>query len=574
MKIRLLSLTALILALTALSCGKDDLVASKYQNGSSSSSGNNNGNNNGNDNGTTTPEDPVVDYDKYSLGDLAGRLGIKLGAAFTYWEYRNNPNVSDILTREFKAATFGNEMKHDAIVRADGSMNFNTADQMAQWTKDAGAELFGHVLGWHSQQQTNYLNAIINQASAGENPINPQAIDGGIDFESFTAGSSAQLLESGLFTQINGSSYVSVTSDQAHSGSLSLKMDNSGGQATNSWDIQVITKAFPVTAGKTYRIAWYGKASREANFQIDLRGDGDTQYKSTEWGHFSKPGTNWTYQYLDYTVQSGTELSIAFYGASEAVAYFIDDIQVFPADAAPASGVSAAVAEAIDNAFKTYVYGMVEHFDVYAWDVVNETFSDGTNGAFRTQQTTQNGFVWGAYYPSTKDWVDKAFEYATDACAKYGKNPVLYINDYNLETDPGKRRALCNYAKNNPKVTGVASQMHLDISTPDLKGKIEASLKDLAATGKMVRIAELDLKNNSEKDQADIFVYIFQKYLEIVPPAQRGGITFWGINDKDSWVEESNHPLLWKGANYQAKEAYYALWMFLCEANGLSPYKE
>ena len=582
MKLCTLKLLSCAILIAAVSC-TDDLVPDNYNkpgtnhnsgNNSGNNSGTNTGDNTGDNTGTDTPANPVIDYTKYALGDLAAQQGIKLGAAFTYWEYRNNSKVAEILTREFKAVTFGNEMKHDAIVQQDGRMVFTTADQMAQWTKDAGAELFGHVLGWHSQQQTKYLNALISQASAGENPINPQAIDGGIDFESFSAGSSAQLLESGLFTQINGSSYVSVTSDQAHSGSLSLKMDNSGGQATNSWDIQVITKAFPVTAGKTYRIAWYGKASKEANFQIDLRGDGDTQYKSTEWGHFSKPGTSWTYQYLDYTVQSGTELSIAFYGASEAVIYYIDDIQVFPADAAPASGVSAAVAEAIDNAFKTYVYGMVEHFDVYAWDVVNETFSDGTNGAFRTQQNTQNGFVWGTYYPSTKDWVDAAFTYATDACAKYGKKPVLYINDYNLETDPGKRRALCNYAKNNPKVTGVASQMHLDMSTPDLKGKIEASLKDLAATGKMVRIAELDLKNKNEKDQADIFVYIFQKYLEIVPPAQRGGITFWGINDKDSWVGEENHPLLWKNNIYQPKESYYALWMYLCELNGLSPYKE
>jgi GH35 family endo-1,4-beta-xylanase len=170
--------------------------------------------------------------------------------------------------------------------------------------------------------------------------------------------------------------------------------------------------------------------------------------------------------------------------------------------------------------------------------------------------------------------VDRAFAYATEACTQFGKKPVLYINDYNLETDPGKRTALCNYAKGNPQVTGVASQMHLDMSTPDLKGKIEASLKDLTATGKMVRIAELDLKNQSEEDQADIFLFIFQKYLEIVPLAQRGGITFWGINDKDSWVGEGNHPLVWKGNNYEKKEAYKSLYIYLCELNGISPYKE
>lgn len=396
MKISFKHVVVPALLLAVISC-QDNLVPDKYTNGTNTNSGSNTGNNSGS-------KEQTVDYDKYPLGELAAKQGIKLGAAFTYWEYRNNAKVPDILSREFDAVTFGNEMKHDAIVQTNGSMNFSTADQMVNWAKDAGTELFGHVLGWHSQQQTAYLNALIANAA--------------------------------------------------------------------------------------------------------------------------------------------------------------DD---------------AAACQAIDQAFKTYVYGMVEHFDVYAWDVVNETFSDGTNGAFRTQSTTQQGdhvFVWGTYYNSTKEWVDKAFQYATEACAKYGKNPVLYINDYNLETDQGKRKAFCQYAKNNPQVTGVASQMHLDIATPDLKTKIEASLKDLTATGKMVRISELDLKNNDETTQADMFKYIFQKYLEIVPPAQRGGITFWGINDKDSWLGEDNHPLLWKSTFYVKKQSYMTLWLYLCELNGLSPYAE
>ena len=524
-----------------------------------------------------TPVNPVtpgtgeIDYSKAALGDLAQQQGIKLGAAFTYWEYLNNPQVPQILSREFKAVTFGNEMKHDAIVQDNGTLNFTTADKMAQWAKDSGTELFGHVLGWHSQQKTSYLNAVISQAAASDTGDTQPVSLGTIDFERYTEGTSAQLLEGGEFVQINGPDYVSVTSEAAHGGSLSLKMDNSDAHAENSWDVQVVTRSFPVTPGKMYRIQWYGRASKEADLQIDLRGDGDPQYMSSAWGQFGKTGTDWTLLQVNYTVTSGNSLSVAFYGATEAAAYYFDDIQVI---ALEGSGSGEAVRAAVDAAFKSYVYGMVEHFDVYAWDVVNETFSDGTNGAFRTKETTQNGFVWGTYYSSTKEWVDKAFEYATAACAQYGKNPVLYINDYNLETDPGKRKALCNYAKGNPQVTGVASQMHLDMNTPNLKTKIEDSLKDLTATGKMVRIAELDLKNQSEEDQADIFKFIFEKYLEIVPAAQRGGITFWGINDKDSWVGEENHPLVWKGANYEKKKAYEVLYLYLCELNGINPYKE
>ena len=518
------------------------------------------------------PTEKVVDYSKAGLAELAAAQGVKLGAAFTYDEYTRNPQVAQILSRDFAAVTFGNEMKHDAIVQYNGNMRFDRADQMALWARNAGCELFGHVLGWHSQQQRAYLNNVISNASSGASGGSgePVPVGGVQDFESYSEGPSAQLLGSGDFVQINGQEYVALSSESPHSGSLCLRMDNSDAHAAELWDVQVVTKSYPVTPGKTYRLEWYARASSPADLQIDIRGDGDVQYRNSAWGQFPKTATEWTCQYLDYKVNSGSSLSIAFYGATEAVTYYLDDIRVLGTADPSAQAVSAAV----DAAFKSYVFGMVEHFDVYAWDVVNETFADGAGGAFRTKGNSANDFVWGNYYPGTKDWVDAAFAYATAACAQYGKNPVLYINDYNLETDQSKRRGLCNYAAGNPQVTGVASQMHLDMATPDLKSKVEASLKDLVATGKMVRIAELDLKSTDEAAQADMFRFIFQKYLEIVPPAQRGGITFWGLNDKDSWVGEKNAPLLWKGVDYQKKKGYEALYIYLCELNGINPYKE
>jgi len=666
------------------------------------------------------PPTPVIDYSKTSLGDVAEKIGLKLGAAFTYWEYMNNRQVGEILTREFKAVTFGNEMKHDAIVQSNGQMRFTTADQMAGWARLAGAELFGHVLGWHSQQQTAYLNTLISKAPAnnkasllksnwnfeagtlegyqasgmelttdylqvfagdyaalaladgaslafdvalepetsyqvsfwakgpgtitlstgdgqsgtatvtGEwkkfsalvpctgigdfayklilsqgvsvdnirvvstdpnqgsgNPyINAHALDGGIDFDGYTAGPSAQITASGEFVQINGPSYVSVTGENPHSGELCLKMDNSGGVAVDLWDIQVITRDFSVEPGKTYRIAWYARASQDADLQIDIRLPSGIVYRNSAWGQYPQVGTDWTYQYVDITPSAGdNSMAVAFYGGTSVAVYYLDDIQIFDTayvetrgDAPGLTFTSTAdlagelANDAIGAAFKNYVYGMVQHFDTYAWDVVNETFADGS-GQFRTRQNTSNGFVWGTYFGSTKNWVDKAFAYAADACRRYGKTPVLYLNDYNLEIDNAKLSAYCEYAKNNPDVTGVGTQMHLDMAIPGLESKIENHLRALVATGKMVRISELDIKTTDENRQAELFKFIFQKYLEIVPQAQRGGITFWGINDKDSWVGENNAPLLWKGTDYQKKAGYKTLYLYLCELAGVDPYQ-
>ena len=670
-----------------------------------------------------TPDPPkpkVVDYDKYALKEVAEKAGLKLGVSFTYGEYQQNPKVAEILKRDFAAVTFGNEMKHDAIVQQGGAYYFTRADQMAGWAKTCGAELFGHTLGWHSQQQRTYLNNLISRAArnngasllqrnwnfeagtldgfqadgfevfqslydvfagdyaakagsdgatltvdasleagkpytfscwaktlAKEGSLSVTSGDGqsaqtkvsgqwykyevpftlespgdfafritaskdvvidnvrilgegggggqepaaeAIDFEGLATGP----LNSPDISAINGPDYVRVTNETAHGGSLSLKMDNSSGYAQDAWSIQVLTKSFPVTPGTTYRLSWYAKASRAADFQIDVRGDGDVKYFESKYGKFPKAGADWTYQSVEFTVASGTELSFAFYGGVEAVTYYLDDIRLAPAStaasaprrrAAPAfSAVSSLNGELVNDVigyvYRDWVYTMVGHFDAYGWDVVNETFSDWPAGAFRTPQNTSGEvFVWGQYFKSTKDWVDKAFAYATDALARNGKTAVLYLNDYNLETSADKRKAYCDYVKGNPQVTGVGTQMHLDMATPDLKNLIVASLTDLKNTGRLVRISELDIKCTDLTAQADLYKFIFQQYLEIVPAAQRGGITIWGINDKDSWVKQEqdgrqNMPLLYQGVNYARKPAWNTLYLYLCELAGMDPYKE
>ena len=667
------------------------------------------------------PTDPVVDYDKYQLKELAAKAGLKLGVSFTYGELRNS-YVSSILQKDFAAVTFGNEMKQDAILQSNGRYVFTRADDMAAWSRSLGCELFGHTLGWHSQQQRTYLNNVISKAAPNNNasllrqnwnfetgtldgyvadgfeviqslydvfagdyaakasrngatlqidvPVevgksytvsfwaktmaqstvesnvgvisgdgqetvtvvtsswnkfsatfptesvgafayrisasrdvvidNIRVIDSdgsqpsgghlddGIDFESFTPGGAGQLTSSGLFVQVNGPDYVSVTNEKAHGGTLSLKMDNSSGYAKDSWDIQVVTKSFPVMAGETYRISWYARAGKSADLQIDIRGDGDVKYLSSTYNAFPKVGTDWTNQSVEYTVESGTDLSFAFYGGVDAVTYYIDDIRITSvsgAASAPARRRAPAlqaafnlagelVNDAIGFVYRDWVYKMVEHFDVYGWDVVNETFADWPVD-FRNASNTSgdNVFVWGKYFPSTKVWVDKAFAYATDALERNGKTAVLYLNDYNLETLDAKRKAYCDYVKGNPQVTGVGTQMHLDMAGIT-RDQIVASLRDLTATGRIVRISELDIQCTDQIAQAELYKFIFEKYLEIVPEAQRGGITIWGINDKDSWVKEVNMPLLYKGVNYARKPAYETLYLYLCERAGLNPYKD
>lgn len=230
---------------------------------------------------------------------------------------------------------------------------------------------------------------------------------------------------------------------------------------------------------------------------------------------------------------------------------------------------AATAASLVQAAHKSWVDKMVSHFDVYGWDVVNEVFTDG--GGWRSKYNTQDSyhvFLWGEYYDGgTKEFVDQAFHNTKEVLEREGKSAILYINDYNLEGPwaIGKLEALCTYAEQNPDVTGVGSQMHISADV-DRNG-VTNMLKRMVKTGKKVRISELDVAKGNT-DQGETIVFVFQQYLDLVPVEQRGGITFWGVSDKNSWIGENQAPLLYD-SKYKRKDSYDKLYNYLLERSGL-----
>ncbi len=205
----------------------------------------------------------------------------------------------------------------------------------------------------------------------------------------------------------------------------------------------------------------------------------------------------------------------------------------------------------ITQAMTQFISGMVDTCKNYvkAWDVVNEPMDDGRPFELKTGIGRTNipadEFYWQDYLG--KDYAVEAFK-----LAKLHGNPTdkLFINDYNLEYSLDKCRGLIEYVayieSKGAVVHGIGTQMH--ISTTSDKDKIVEMFRLLAASGKLIKISELDMgiagKKTAEateqdyQDQAELYKFVIDKYFEIIPATQRYGITVWSPLDSpanSSW---------------------------------------
>ncbi len=483
-----------------------------------------------------------------------------IGMAVNYAAFLNDAAYREIVAREANSTTFEYSMKHGALVKDNGTLDFSSADALYEAATAADLEVFGHTLAWHTNQNANYLNSVVGGAG-NEDAVNILPNNG------FEEGEGDNFTGWAVYNAENGATITAGTAEgEVYAGVRSLKIVNPQDHEGDQWRVQVASPAVPTTVGTRYSISCWIK-SAAANGSGRLSTQPTAQYQAD-----FTTSTAWQQITWSITAQD-PETRIMFDMGAKANTYFIDDVKV--SEITQAGGDAAGL---VDNALKDFITKTVSHYKgkVKAWDVVNEAISDG--GELRTSANTSvpsgatDHFFWSDYLGS--DWALKAFQYAADA----DPEALLFINDYNLEYSATKLDALIAYVtalrEKGAKIDGIGTQMHISINTS--QAAIDGMFRKLAATGLLVRVSELDVRANpgdqpnfdpaTDQDalskQAAMYKYVFESYMEHVPAAQRHGITIWGVTDNYSWIvlyqERQDAPLLFD-EKYKKKPAFTAV---------------
>ncbi|MFT7835882.1 endo-1,4-beta-xylanase [Saccharothrix sp. BKS2] len=177
---------------------------------------------------------------------------------------------------------------------------------------------------------------------------------------------------------------------------------------------------------------------------------------------------------------------------------------------------------------------------IYAWDVVNEAFADGSSGGRRDSNLQRTG----------NDWIEAAFRAARAA----DPGAKLCYNDYNTDNwshakTQGVYRMVQDFKSRGVPIDCVGFQAHFNSGNP-VPSNYHTTLQNFANLGVDVQITELDIEG-SGSSQAQQYQGVVQACLSVT---RCTGITVWGIRDSDSW-RASGTPLLFDNSGNK-KAAY------------------
>ncbi|HTX50735.1 MAG TPA: endo-1,4-beta-xylanase [Caulobacteraceae bacterium] len=191
---------------------------------------------------------------------------------------------------------------------------------------------------------------------------------------------------------------------------------------------------------------------------------------------------------------------------------------------------------AFRDAYAAYIAAVVGRYKgrAVAWDVVNEAVAEDGDG-WRSSLWSQR--------LGTLEHMRLAYQIAHAA----DPGAALFLNDYNLESNPRKRATFLKLAETllraGAPLTGLGSQTH--VAADLAPGAITAALKDLASLGLKVRISEMDVSlsrasgGDRERRQAALYAEAAAAYAAL-SAARRFDFSFWGLRDSQSWLRREH----------------------------------
>ena len=321
-----------------------------------------------------------------------------------------------------------------------------------------------------------------------------------------------------------------------------------------------------LTNGTSYKLSFKIKGSVAGTITANLRNAASYADRGTF--PTINVTTEWTTVTLSTTCNGDDADSFIFNVGNYVGDIYLDDVRLYYETAGgEIEKTPEEKKEILTNAMDQWITGIMNATGGYVttWDAVNEAISGGDSDgdgwydlqSAATSDDAANNFYWQDYL-TPEDYVPIVTKLATQRFQEAGGDPSqlkLFINDYNLEATWDNNKKLESlihwisvWEAKGAKIDGIGTQMHVSyiLNPTQQKTQEDAIVRMfqlMAATGKLVKISELDMGivenqfEDAKKSEdvtyeeklkmADFYKFIIEKYFEIIPQAQQYGITQW-----------------------------------------------
>ena len=499
----------------------------------------------------TSPNVPIVSGHNYEVSfyiksDQAGKGRISFNASLTNkWPYKDWYNTGAAWTEAFVTTSSWQQVKIKLA-----STDFVIGSTSFQFNIDLG----------YLPNVTYLID--VNTVAVVDLDV-PVGVANLVSNGSFNSGITG-------WTKSNGGTDAlsAASAPNTYEGSGAMKIVNATSTPTEQYTIQINSLfTSTLTAGKKYTISYMIKSEATGSVRCSSTPQALASYQGDQ-------ATSTTWKLIEWNITAkGGETGFNFDLGAAAGTYYIDNVSVTEVGASTGGPTAPITIEKTDaekttiigNAMQDWISKMMTHYktSVFAWDVVNEPMrEDGTLRQGNEGETAADHFSWVKYLG--KDYAVTAFKLSR----QYGNaNDKLFINDYNLESSLSKCDGIIDYVQyiesKGATVDGIGTQMHISLTTD--KAKIDQMFQKLAASGKLIKISELDVRLGTktptvaqQASQSEMYQYVIDSYKKYIPATQQYGITVWGVSDSvkehEFWLPDES-PNLWD-ANYVRKHAY------------------
>lgn len=498
--------------------------------------------------------------------DRDANPNLTIGATLDITEFNKQQLAHSAVMANFDNVSFGKTLMSGTIVNSTGVMNFIQMNDLLEHMDEIGGEVYGSPIVANANQADAWIKTLTAPIEIMVDYVPGKTVD----FNTYSAGAFDGTILKGTPTI--------------------KKYDNQNVLNLPSQSQVRIIEGFEIEPGATYTTTFWARSDKDASFNVIFSGadvagtataDGKWKISAGKWTKVSvesKAADDATDGYLQINMVRGSEMNIQ----KVEVGYYPDNHR---------PQTEQEITDTIHYALNAWCDGLmkINKGRIKSFDLIDEPIDDTNvleNGMYDIKHSTTTTVFWQDILGS-ENYAPEVAKVTRETFEKYEGNPAdikLFISEKGLE-DTKKMESLKYWINlwdnKGAKIDGINAKVNLvyyenPTKQAENKQAYETLLTNLAATGKLIRVSNFDIKyvdaaglavtvakitDEQRQKLADYNAYALKTYMSKIPSDKQAGIC------KETLVDGSDPVGLWtkdaKIDNDWARTATYKAW---CDA--------